>query len=360
MEPFREKGLITKDPMLVTLENGSTIRFGGLDDNERLNRILGADFATVYLNEASEIDSYRVVQRIQGRLRQKVTQDNGKPLVPKLFIDCNPPSKLHWTYKVFRLGVHPLKGTPLKNASTFAQIKMNTEHNLVNLSEGYMDGMDYDYKEHEQFVSGEWYDEVDNPLFYGEDIAQCRLPPRLPQDAEDLVQIVVAIDPAITAKEGSDETGIMVVGCDDEGHGYVLEDLSGVYTPYQWAEVACPAFDRWKADRIVAERNQGGDMVAATIRTAKSTVPVTLIHASRGKEIRAESTSTAYRQKRVHHCGEFPELESQLLNFETGFDRRRKGSPDRLDALVHGFNAILFGEKVKRGGGSQLVADFWR
>ncbi|WP_160731875.1 phage terminase large subunit [Aurantiacibacter arachoides] len=355
-----QKGMITRDPMTVRFDNGSSIRFAGLDDNASIAKILGADFGTAFISECQNIDTYRVVQRVKGRLRQRLFDEAGKPMVPKLFLDCNPPSKRHWTYKVFKEDLHPITGNPLKNPETFAEIKMNAEHNLANLSDGYLDGMDYDAREHQQMVNGEWYDEVDNPLFSGEDIAACRLPQRFgADDCTDLVRVVVAVDPAVTAKEGSDETGIIVVGIDDQQHGYVLEDVSGVYTPHQWATKACEAYDRWKADKVVAEKNQGGDMVQHTLRTANPNVPVELINASRSKEIRAESTSTAYRQRRIHHCGTFPELENQLLSFETGFDRRRKGSPDRLDALVHGFNAILFTDVRNNTAKMERVKHFW-
>ena len=354
-EYFDKKGMISRDPMMVKLDNGSTIVFGGLDDNQRLNKILGADYATAFISEVQNIDSYRVVQRVKGRLRQKLTGKNGKPLVPKLFMDCNPPSKRHWTYKVFIEGQHPLKGTPLKNFDKFAEIKMNVEHNLANLADGYLDDMDYDAKEHEQFVKGEWYDEVDNPMFYADDIASARLPSRLPHETEDLVHITVAIDPAISSHDGSDESGIMVVGRDAEGHGYVLDDLSGKFQPDDVAKAAIQAFHLWKANDIIAERNQGGDWLESVFRNHYASLPYRTIHASRSKELRAESTSTAYRQRRIHHCGEFTILENQLLEYEQNFNRKRKGSPDRLDALVHGFNAILFEEVKKASGRSRKV-----
>lgn len=356
---FDSKNLITREPMCVKLPNGSEIHFGGLDDNASLNKILGADYATALISEAQNIDSYRVVQRVKGRLRQKAQDADGVALIPKLIMDCNPPSKRHWTYQVFVEKLHPIKKTPLKNPDSYAEIKMNAEHNVENLSAGYLDGMDYDANEHQQMLLGEWFDQIDNPLFYADDIANQRQRARSPDDCDDLTAIVVAVDPAVTSKEGSDETGIVVVGADEDGHGYVLEDLSGVYTPYQWASVAASAFDRWKANHVVAEKNQGGDMVELTLRTANSSIPVKLIHASRGKEIRAESTSTAYRQKRIHHCGEFAVLEKQLLEFETGFDRRRKGSPDRLDALVHGFNDILFSNQNKGRVRVEINPRFW-
>jgi len=127
--------------------------------------------------------------------------------------------------------------------------------------------------------------------------------------APNLARIVVAIDPATSSGEDADETGIVVVGRDHQGHGYVLADASGKYQPIEWAKIAIDAYRTHHADRIVAERNNGGDMVEATIRTVDPNVPVTTVWASRGKVTRAEPVSALYEQGRMHHVGLFPQLE---------------------------------------------------
>src|SRR5499427_5969083 len=160
--------------------------------------------------------------------------------------------------------------------------------------------------------------------------------------APALARIVVAIDPATTSGEDADETGIVVVGKDYQGHGYVLADASGKYQPIEWAKIAISAYRAHHADRIVAERNNGGDMVEATIRMVDQNAPVTTVWASRGKAARAEPVSALYEQGRVHHIGTFPKLEDQMCAFTTDFDRARAGySPDRLDALVWGLTELL-------------------
>jgi phage terminase large subunit-like protein len=152
--------------------------------------------------------------------------------------------------------------------------------------------------------------------------------------APELKRIVVAIDPAVSTNEGSDETGIVVAGIGGDHHGYVLEDLSGRYQPHEWAAVAVAAYRRHKADRIIAEKNQGGDMVQSTIRMVDPNVSYRAVHASRGKVTRAEPVSALYEQRKVHHVGAFTKLEDQLCSFTSDFDRNRAGySPDRLDAL---------------------------
>jgi phage terminase large subunit-like protein len=160
--------------------------------------------------------------------------------------------------------------------------------------------------------------------------------------APSLHRIVVAIDPAVTSGEDADETGIVVVGKDANGHGYVLEDLSGKYSPTEWARIAVAAYRTHRADRIVAERNNGGDMVQATIRMVDPNVALSTVWASRGKVTRAEPVSALYEQGRMHHIGSFPQLEDQMTNFTSDFDRDAAGySPDRLDALVWATTELL-------------------
>jgi predicted phage terminase large subunit-like protein len=160
--------------------------------------------------------------------------------------------------------------------------------------------------------------------------------------APNLARIVVAIDPAATSGEDADETGILVVGKDHQGHGYVLADASGKHQPIEWAKIAVAAYRAHRADRIVAERNNGGAMVEATIRMVDHNVPVTTVWASRGKVARAEPVSALYEQGRVHHIGSFPQLEDQMCAFTADFDRARAGySPDRVDALVWALTELL-------------------
>ena len=157
---------------------------------------------------------------------------------------------------------------------------------------------------------------------------------RLPADEEkELTRIIVAIDPAVTNNDDSDETGIVVVGKDAQNQYYVLEDLSGQYSADGWGRIAVRAFYEWQADQIVAEVNNGGDLVERLIRSIDTTISYRAVHATRGKLVRAEPVAALYEQGRVHHMGIFPELESQMCTY-TG--ERLKPSPDRLDALVWG------------------------
>jgi phage terminase large subunit-like protein len=192
-----------------------------------------------------------------------------------------------------------------------------------------------------QEIYAELLDDVPGALWTRDGIERDRLPygAKLP----DLARIVVAIDPAVTSGEEADETGIIVAGKDFRGHGYVLADRSGHYQPSEWAREAIAQYyhpDR-PADRIVAEINNGGEMVEHTIRVIDDRVPYTPVHATRGKVVRAEPVSALYEQGKIHHVGGFPQLEDQMCNFTTDFDRAVNGSPDRVDALVWAIHDLL-------------------
>jgi phage terminase large subunit-like protein len=152
------------------------------------------------------------------------------------------------------------------------------------------------------------------------------------REAPELGRIVVSVDPAVTATENSDEHGIIVAGIADK-RGIVLEDASIQGSPNEWARRAVSLYRSWGADAIVIEVNQGGDMVAHTIRTIDPNVKIKEVRASRGKHVRAEPIAALYEQGRVAHVGSFPELESQMTQMTTsGYEG--EGSPDRVDALV--------------------------
>ena len=160
------------------------------------------------------------------------------------------------------------------------------------------------------------------------------------ESAPEMRRIVVAVDPSATSSEGSDEAGVIVAGVNWSGHGYVLSDASLRATPAAWARAAVEAWQRFRADRIVAEVNNGGEMVEHVIRTVASqmglSVPYTAVSASRGKQTRAEPVSALYEQGRVHHVGSFPELEDQMCSWTPG-----EKSPDRMDAAVWALTDLM-------------------
>ena len=168
---------------------------------------------------------------------------------------------------------------------------------------------------------------------------------RVHEAPESLTRVVVAVDPAASSGENADETGIVgcATGLDSDGYqrGYVLSDKSLNGTPEEWARAAVALYRELDADLIIAEKNNGGEMVESVIKAVDRNVPVKLVHASRGKYVRAEPISALYEQGRVHHVGQFNSLEDQMCTFSPDLDRKINGSPDRMDALVWGLTELF-------------------
>lgn len=158
-----------------------------------------------------------------------------------------------------------------------------------------------------------------------------------------LIRVVVGVDPAVTNTETSDSTGIVTAGLSADGHYYVLADNTLKASPQDWAMKAVQAFELHKADRIVAETNNGGDLVVHLLQQVKNTVPVKKVTASRGKLVRAEPIAALYEQGRVHHVGYFGEMEDQMCEYEPGSGM---DSPDRMDALVWALTELSEGSNV--------------
>jgi phage terminase large subunit-like protein len=165
---------------------------------------------------------------------------------------------------------------------------------------------------------------------------------------EALARIVVAIDPAVTAGEDSDETGIVVAGLTRTGHVIVIDDLTCRESPLGWAAIAIKAYKQYRADRIVGEVNNGGDLVGANIWGVDRSIPFRAVRASRGKAVRAEPVAALYEQKRVHHIrypereDRFAALEDQLCSFVPGIEQK---SPDRMDALVWAITELVIDQE---------------
>jgi phage terminase large subunit-like protein len=186
-----------------------------------------------------------------------------------------------------------------------------------------------------QELEAEWVEDAEGALWQRAQLECCRV-----HTAPDLLRIVVAIDPSGGSTEGHAECGIIAAGKGADGHGYVLRDVSERLSPERWASRAVQLYYELKADRILAEKNFGGDMVASTIRSVDPTVPVKLVTASRGKRLRAEPVAALDEQARVHHVGTLPVLEDQLCSWvpDSG-----DPSPDRLDARVWAITELLLG-----------------
>ncbi|GBR23100.1 phage terminase large subunit [Komagataeibacter nataicola] len=332
---------LNRTDWFVTLPNGSEILFHGLDSSDRTEKILGLEFATVYLNEASQI-GYGARNMLLTRLAQKSS------LNVKEYIDANPPTTSHWLYSLFERKVEPKSGEPLPDPADYATMQINPDSNRDNLSPEYLKQLEsLPEKERQRFLFGNYQTAIEGALWTLDRIRREAAITDANRAAvlARMRRIVVAVDPSgCSGPEDyrSDEIGISVAGIDADGVGHVLADLSCRAGPAGWAKIALDALDLWRADRIVAEKNFGGAMVESTIRASRATAPVTLVTASRGKFARAEPVAALYEQGKVVHHGRFPDLEDQLCQFSAGgFEGAR--SPDRADALVWGLTDLMLG-----------------
>lgn len=325
--------------------NGSEIWIGGLDDKERVDKILGREYMTIFFNEASEID-YTTYVKVKTRLAQLIP--GGKN---RIFVDENPPSSKHWTKILFVDKMDPEKRVPLKNPQKLAFVQIHPWENTDNISAEYLEMIEaLPENERLRFYEGKFRDDARFALWKSDTLNKNRV-----HELPPLRRIVVAVDPAVTAKEDSDETGIVVKGVSFLDHTYLLADYTGKYTPTEWAEKAVEAFDLWKADKIVAEVNNGGDLVETLIRQVAPYIPYEGVHATRDKYTRAEPVAALAEQGRDHHLGEFPDMETEQTTWE---GKNGEKSPNRIDANVWATFALLpemAGYVGKMGGNFRLA-----
>lgn len=325
------------------LPNDSQVWFGGLDDKERTEKILGQEHATLYFNECSQIP-YASRNLALTRLAQKVTHSVGgeeRPLRLKALYDCNPPSQAHWSYKLFIRRVDPETNQPLLSPTDYASLQMNPSDNVENLPAEYLAHLaSLPARMRVRFLEGKFADIAEGALFQLETLEKWRT-----QDYPDMQRIVIAVDPSGAGDEdnvANDAIGIVVCGLGTDGNGYVLEDLTVKAGPKVWGNIATTAYDRWQADKVVAEVNFGGDMVRYVVQTAKSNVPFRKLTASRGKVVRAEPISALAENGKVRLAGYFPELEEELCAFTTA-GYMGGNSPNRADAMIWGMSELFPG-----------------
>lgn len=335
-----------KTDWFIEFPNGSQIWLGGLDDKERTEKILGQEYATIYLNEASQIP-YGSRNLAMTRLAQVCTHDVGGkdlPLRLRMYYDCNPPSQAHWTYQLFVKHRDPDSKQPLSNPSDYAYSVMNPKDNQENLPPGYLKTLaDLPARLRVRFLDGIYSPIADGALWTIEDIEKWRQTDlnKLP----DMQRIVIAVDPSGSDNEdnaGNDAIGIIVAGLGLDGNGYVLEDLACKAGPAVWGNVATTAYDRHRADVVLGEINFGGAMVEHVIQTARRHTPFRKLTASRGKAVRAEPIAALAEKGKIRHAGNFPDLENELCAFTT---RGYMGteSPNRADAYVWAFSELFGG-----------------
>ena len=298
----------------LTWENGAKVEFYSAEDPERLR---GPQFHAAW---ADEVAAWRNQQDVWDMLQ--FTLRLGRK--PRVMVTTTPkPTKL----------MRALIASPQSHIT-----RGSTFDNIDNLAKPFLETVKKEYEGTrlgKQELYAEMLEEADGALWTTEILDGCTIEKK---DIPELNRIVVSIDPAVTAKTESDMTGIIVAGIDVNGIGYVLEDATDRYSPAEWAAKAISLYQSYSADRIVAERNQGGDMVRRTLEAEDETVPIRLVHASRGKMARAEPISALYERGKVKHAKGLDELETQMRTWEP---LGSLGSPDRLDACVWALTDLM-------------------
>lgn len=343
---------LNKSDWFVRLPTDSEVWFGGLDEKERTEKVLGQEYASIFLNEASQI-SYQARNTLLTRLAQLVYDQEGKPLPLREYVDENPPNKGHWTYKLFRLHQDPESKKQL-NPADYAFLQMNPGDNAENLNAQYISELQkLPPRLRKRFLEGEFGDLAAGALFSEDNFELWRALDNLPE----MLRIVIAVDPS-GAEDDADNTdndaiGIVVCGLGIDGNGYVLEDLTCKAGPATWGRVATNAFDRLGADRVIGEDNFGGGMVKSVIQTARPRTPYSNAHSSRGKTLRAEPIASLFESGKIRLAGYFRDMEDELVGFTThGYTGDH--SPNRADAMVHGMTA-LFPELTKKEEAPQQI-----
>jgi phage terminase large subunit-like protein len=301
-----------RNELQIRLANGSVIYGYSADEPERLR---GANLAAAWCDEV-------------GSWRYPATWYEG--LIPALRIGKHPRVVVTTTPRVTGLildlagrddgSVHVTRGAMWENRENLSAAAVTElERRYAGTRLG------------RQELEGELLEDVEGALWQRGDIEATRI--RLDQ-VPDLARIVIAVDPAVTSGEDSDETGIVVAGEGRNSEGYVLADYSMRGSPDACMRRVVAAYHEYQADCVVAEVNNGGDYIRDLLRTVDPQVPYKMIRATRGKRLRAEPVSALYEQHRVHHVGVFPELEDQLCQWVPGTEAIHD---DRLDALVYCF-----------------------
>jgi hypothetical protein len=314
--------------------SGSEILFRGIltssgNQTAKLKSLHGINVWV--LDEAEELADEGTFEKIALSIR-----DRRHPTL--IILIMNPCHKAHWIHRRWFDGLAP-EFSGVRDGVTF--IHTTCDDNRANLpaeilaEEAAMRLANP--QRHARVFRGHWADEIQGALWTWPMIDGHRhrsgagsLPP--------FARVVVAVDPAVTSTSTSDETGIVTAAAGADGHYYVLGDLTRRASPLEWATVVAGEYARRKADRVVAEVNNGGDLVESTLRQASADVAYSAVHATRGKILRAEPVAALYERGLVHHVGAFTALETEMMSYAGASG---DASPNRLDALVWAITALM-------------------
>lgn len=324
------------------IESGSDLLFRGIktssgNQTAKLKSLTGVN--VWMLDEADELDDEKTFDTINLSVRDKRRPN-------KVILAFNPSHVSHWLYKRFWLPYRLPEGFSGVSPAGVRHIHTDYRNNLENLPPDFiaeaerMKAVNPGLYSH--IFLGHWASEIDGALWTWETISRNRV---TPDQVPALVRIVVAVDPAAKSKASSDLTGIIVVGLGTDGHYYVLDDGTLRGSPLAWARQVVAKYEQWRADLVVGEDNNGGEMVEATLRQVDANLPYQSVNASRGKIVRAQPVSSLYERNLVHHVGTFTKLEEEQTTY-TGDPS--EPSPNRLDAVVWGITELM-GKAGSRG-----------
>jgi hypothetical protein len=330
------------------LPNGSQLWFGGLDEGDRTEKILGQEYATIYAGECSQIP-YSSVVVLRTRLAQP-----GTGLTLRGFYDLNPTSKKHWTNLEFGEKLDPISLKPLSNPEDFARFFIQPRDNAENLDPRYLQSLENLPEMYKiRFWRGEYSVDIDGAL-WTTDVIELNRSEVVDSSSNAALgqfqRIEIGVDPSGAMSKfdiKSDEIGIVVVG---RTHGVrgkrravVLEDGTIRGGPDEWGRRIAALYKKWRADSVIAEINFGGAMVTSTIKVVNPAIKVAVVTASRGKVQRAEPISALTEDGKMAFAGHFPELESQLCHFSK-FGYQGDRSPDRADAFMWAASSLMVEE----------------
>jgi phage terminase large subunit-like protein len=289
----------------ITLTNGSKIKLFSAEEPDRLR---GPQHHGAWLDELAAWEKPDAYDQLQFGLRLGDT--------PQVVITTTPrPTKIIKDL-ISRETTYVTRGSTFENSDNLSQsalVEMQNRYSGTRLGR--------------QELFGEILDDNPGALWNRAQIESSRVT----QEPPSFTRVVIGIDPAVTSGEDSDFTGIITAGMTGDGHYYILADDTLKASPDAWARKAINAFELHKADRIIAETNNGGDLVVHLLQQVNPNVPVKKVTATRGKAVRAEPIASLYEQGRVHHVGYFADLETEMCEWEPGVSLK---SPDRMDALV--------------------------
>jgi len=319
---------------IINTRTGSDIIFRGLktsQGNQTANLKSLVGITTWVIDEAEEMPDEDTFDKIDLSVRKKGVQN-------RVIIILNPCHKTHWIYKRFfeKPGIKDQFNGVVGNITYIHTTYLDNYENLDKSFLGVVEDIRRENpNKYKHQIMGGWLSDVDGALWRQKLIDKWRV-----YELPEMQRIVVAIDPAVTSDKKSDETGIIVAGLGVDNRAYVIEDASDRMSPNEWAKRAIIAYRKHKADRIIGEVNNGGDLIETVIRNLDTAIPYKSVHASRGKAKRAEPVVALYEKGVVSHLGYLGEVEAQMVTWT----KEDTWSPDRVDALVWALTELMIGK----------------